>query len=93
MLIETAIKRLQAESRRGLRAPLAALLPALLDRAWTHSPPARSGCAFSLHEILFTRSQRVQIAGQLDPQNPTEEPASVLLERIRRRCESIGKSL
>ena len=69
------------------------ITPALLARAWTHSPPARSGCAFSLHEILFTRSQRVQIAGQLDPKNPTDEPASALLERIRRQRESFGKSL
>jgi hypothetical protein len=30
-----------------------------------HSLPARSGCAPSLREILFTRSQRVQIAGKL----------------------------
>jgi len=54
-----------------------------LARAWTHSPPARSGCALSLREILFTRSQRVQIAGQLVPQDPTDEPAEKLLERIR----------
>ena len=29
-----ALKRLQAESRRGLHAPLAVLLPAILDRAF-----------------------------------------------------------
>jgi hypothetical protein len=27
-----------------------------LARAWTHSPPARSGCDLSLREILCTRS-------------------------------------
>ena len=89
------------------------LTPSLLARAWTHSPPARSGCALSLREMdsfapalsalrafvphggtnsfhrlpgassLFTRSQRVQIAGQLVPQDPTDEPASLLLERIQ----------
>ena len=29
-----ALKRLQAESRRGLHSPLDALLPAILDRAF-----------------------------------------------------------
>jgi hypothetical protein len=29
-----ALKRLQAESRRGLHAPLAALRPTILDRAF-----------------------------------------------------------
>lgn len=52
-------------------------------RAWTHSLPARSGCALSLREILFTRSQRVQIAGQLVPQDQNDEPAEKLLEKIR----------
>jgi hypothetical protein len=53
-----------------------------LARAWTHSLPARSGCALSLCKSLFTRSQCVQIAGQLVPQDPTDEPAEKLLERI-----------
>jgi len=38
------------------RGQVDALTPSLLARAWTHSPPARSGCALSLREILFTRS-------------------------------------
>lgn len=59
------------------------LTPSLLARAWTDSPPARSGCAFSLREILFTRSQRVQISGQLVPEDPTDESAAVLLEKVR----------
>ena len=59
------------------------LTPSLLARAWTHSPPARSGYALPLRESLFPRSQRVQIAGQLAPQDPTDEPAKKLLERIR----------
>ena len=58
-----------------------------LARAWTYSRPARSGCALSLREILFTHSQRVQIAGQLVPQNPTDEPAKKLLERIKSNHE------
>ena len=32
-------------------AELDALLPAILDRAWTTSPPARSGFALSLREM------------------------------------------
>jgi hypothetical protein len=59
------------------------LTPFLLARAWTHSLPARSGCALSLRKILFTRSQRVQIASQLVSQDPTDEPAEKLLPRIR----------
>jgi len=42
-----ALKRLQAETA----AELDALLPAILDRAWTHSPLARSGFALSLREM------------------------------------------
>ncbi len=60
------------------------LTSSLLARAWTHSLPARSGCALPLREILFTRSQRVQIAGKLVPQDPTDEPAEKLLESIHR---------
>jgi type I restriction enzyme S subunit len=67
------------------RGQVEKLTPSLLARAWTHSPPARSGCALSLREILFTRSQRVQISGQLVPQNPTDEPAEKLLNRIQSR--------
>jgi hypothetical protein len=51
------------------------LTPSLLTRTWTHSLPTRSGCALSLREILFTRSQRVQIAAYSSPKNPTDEPA------------------
>ena len=67
------------------RGQVEKLTPSLLARAWTPSPPARSGCALSLREILFTHSQRVQIAGQLVPQDPTDEPAEKLLERIHLR--------
>jgi len=65
---------------------------ALLERAWAHSPFARSGCALSLCEILFTPSQRVQISGQLVPQDPTDEPASVLLDRICSARQQPGDS-
>jgi hypothetical protein len=58
------------------------LTPSLLAGAWAHSLPARSGCALSLREILFTRSQRVQISGQLVPQDPADEPAEKRLSRI-----------
>lgn len=58
-----------AEARRQV----ATLTPSLLSHAWTHSLPARSGCALSLREILFTRSQRVQIAGQLVLQDPQRQ--------------------
>jgi len=60
-----ALKRLQAESRRGLHAPLDALLPALLDRAWTPSPPARSGCALPLRESRLASSQHARLKGEL----------------------------
>ena len=52
-----ALKRLQAET--------AAELDALLDRAWTHSFPTRSGCALSLRASLLTRSRLVRIKGEL----------------------------
>jgi len=61
------------------------VMPFLLARAWTHSLPACSGCALSLRKILFTRSQRARITGQLFPQDPTDEPASTLLARMRAR--------
>jgi hypothetical protein len=67
---------------------VAKLTPALLARAWTHSPPARSGCALSLRKILFTHPQCVQIAGQLVSQDPTSEPAEKLLERIHAQSET-----
>jgi hypothetical protein len=45
------LARLQAETA----AELAALLPAILDRAWTLSLPARSGCAlFASHKSSRT---------------------------------------
>jgi hypothetical protein len=37
------LKRPQAESGQCPQPTLDALLPALLARAWTHSPPTRSG--------------------------------------------------
>lgn len=75
--------QLEARLARA-RAQVDKLTPSLLARTWTHSLPARSGCALSLREILFTRSQRVQIAGQLIPQDPNDEPAEKMLERIRK---------
>ena len=62
-------------------AQVGQLTPSLLTRAWTHSLPARSGCALSLRKSLFTRSQRVQIADQLVPLDPTDELAGQLLNR------------
>jgi hypothetical protein len=59
------------------------LTPDLRARAWTLSLPARAGDALSLREILFTRSQRVQIAGKMVPQDPTDEPGEKSLERLR----------
>ena len=56
-----ALKRLRAESRRGLHTPLDALLPAILARAF---------------------------AGQLVPQNPADEPAEKLLEKIQNKTGS-----
>ena len=74
----------QLEARLAkARGQVEKLTPSLLARAWTHSLPARSGCALSLREILFTRSQRVQITGQLVPQDPTDEPAEKLLQRLQ----------
>jgi hypothetical protein len=35
------------------------------DRAWTHSLPARSGCALLRCKILLTRSQLARIKGEL----------------------------
>jgi hypothetical protein len=46
-----ALKRLQTESRQCLHPILDTLLPAILDRAWTPSLPARSGYALSLREM------------------------------------------
>jgi hypothetical protein len=45
--------------------------------------PTRSGCALSIREILFPRSQRVKIAGKLVSQNTTDEPAEKFLKRIK----------
>jgi len=56
-----ALKRLQAATA----AELDALLPAILDRAWTHSLPARSGFALSLRKILLPRSQLARIKKEL----------------------------
>lgn len=67
------------------RGQVEKLTPSLLARAWTRSLPARSGCALSLRESLFTPSQCVQIAGQLVPQDTTDEPASILINRIKQK--------
>jgi type I restriction enzyme S subunit len=66
------------------REQVDALTPFLLALAWTPSLPARSGCALSLCEIRLVRSQRARLAGQLVSQDPTDEPAVVLLERVAR---------
>jgi hypothetical protein len=55
------MKRLQGETA----AEFEALLPAILDRAWTPSLPARSGFALSLSEIRLARSQRARLKGEL----------------------------
>jgi hypothetical protein len=66
-----AMKRLQAETAADLDALLPAILPFSRgfdpagDRAWTHSLPARSGCALLLHRILFAHSQCAQIKREL----------------------------
>jgi hypothetical protein len=39
--------------------------PPILDRAWTHSLPARSACALLRCKILLTRSQLARIKGEL----------------------------
>ncbi len=54
-----------------------------LARAWTHSLPARSGCALSLSKSRLACSQYARLAGQLVSQNPADEPAEQLLERIK----------
>jgi hypothetical protein len=56
-----ALKRLQAKTA----AALDALLPGILDRAWTSSLPARSGCALSLREIRLACSQHARLKGEL----------------------------
>ena len=84
----------QIEARfHAAQTQVTKLTPSLLARAWTHSLPARSGCALLLRRILFARSQRTQIRGQLVPQDPTDEPAQKLLERIRCQRESAGQTL
>ena len=70
-IVADTLRRLEA----GTAAELDALLPAILksslgfdstgDRAWTHSLPARSGCALSLREIRLPRSQRARLKGEL----------------------------
>ena len=42
-----------------------ALTLSLLDRAWTPSPSAQSGCALSLREIRLAPSQRARLKGEL----------------------------
>jgi hypothetical protein len=46
-------------------AELDAVLSAVLDLAWTHSLPVRSGYALSLYEIRLARSQRARLKGEL----------------------------
>jgi hypothetical protein len=47
------------------RAQMDQPMPTLLDRAWTHSLPARSSCALSLREIRLARSLRARLKGEL----------------------------
>lgn len=69
LIVIASLKRLQAETpvkdTGQAAAELAALLPALLDRAWTPSLPTRSGFAFSLRETRLARSQRARLKGEL----------------------------
>jgi len=58
--------------------------PSLLARAWTHSLPPRSGCALSLRKSRLACSQYARLAGQLVPQDPTDEPAGKFLDWLRR---------
>jgi hypothetical protein len=51
-------------------------------RAWTHSLPTRSDCTVLLCENRLACSQPARLAGQLVPQDPNNEPGSVLLQRI-----------
>jgi hypothetical protein len=67
--------------------------PALLTRAWTPSPPARPGFALSLCGIRRARSQCARLSGKLVPQDPTDEPASILLENIQSKREGFGQCL
>jgi len=64
-----ALKGLQAETavnNTGQAATeFAALLPTVLDRAWTPSLPTRSGFALSLRNIRLARSQRARLKGEL----------------------------
>jgi len=66
-----ALKRLQAEPAAELDAlpPSPKLrrarLRALLDGAWTPSPPAQSGCALSLRKSRLECSQRARPKGEL----------------------------
>lgn len=62
-----------------------------LARAWTPSLPARSGCALSLREIRLALSQPARLSGRLVPQDPTDEPARKLLERIRKEGPRIAR--
>ncbi len=55
----------------------------LLARAWTPSLLARSGCSFSVVEIHFACSRRARFRAELFPPNPSDEPASALLERLK----------
>jgi len=50
----------------------------LIDRVRSPSLPAQSGCALSLREILFARSQRAQIQGQLAPFDSTDGSADTI---------------
>lgn len=61
----------QIEARfHAAQAQVAKFTPSLLARAWAHSPPTRSGCALSLREILFARSQALKSAANSSPKTP-----------------------
>jgi hypothetical protein len=55
----------EVDALKRLQAGTAAELDTLLDRAWTHSLPARSGFALLLRKMLLTRSQLARIKEEL----------------------------
>lgn len=63
------------------------LTPSLLARARTRLLPPRSGYALSLRENRLACSQHARLAGQLVPQDPTDEPAQRPLKRIESEGE------
>jgi len=83
----------------ALKAEVDALTPSLppsrgyggtgLARAWSPSPPARSGFALLLHKFRLAGSQRARFASNLVPQDLTDAPAEKLLDRVRGGREAV----